>query len=207
MTRLLLARHGETVWHAGNRYAGGRSEPELTDLGLQQADQLAKAAVALGVTVVVSSPQRRAVTTATPAAEALGVPLHLRPDLREADFGDLEGHFLDEMDPVAVQKFRDDPEANVFPNAEPLADVGARGAAALRAIEDEHAAGTEHAASTVLVVAHGTLFRLTLCVLLGLPVRHYRRIFPAMANAALTEIRLPADPSHPAALISFNRAH
>src|SRR5690349_1329472 len=81
MTRLLLARHGETVWHAGNRYAGGRSEPELTDLGLQQAEELAKTAVAIGVTAVVSSPQRRAVTTATPAAEALGVPLHLRPDL------------------------------------------------------------------------------------------------------------------------------
>jgi probable phosphoglycerate mutase len=201
MTRLLLARHGETVWHAGNRYAGGRSEPELTDLGLRQAEQLAKTAVAIGVTVVVSSPQRRAVTTATPAAEALGVPLHLRPDLREADFGDLEGHFLDEMDPDAARRFREDPAANTFPNAEPLADVGARGAAALRAVEAEHAGGT------VLVVAHSTLFRLTLCVLLGLPVGHYRRVFPGMENAALTEIRLPADPSHPAALISFNRAH
>ena len=199
--RLLLARHGETVWHAGNRYAGGRSEPELTDLGLRQAEQLAKTAVATGVTVVVSSPQRRAVTTATPTAEALGVPLHLRPDLREVDFGDLEGHFLDEMDPVAVQRFREDPAANAFPGAEPLADAGARGAAALRAIEEDHAGGT------VLVVAHSTLFRLTLCVLLGLPVRHYRRIFPGLDNAALTEIRLPADPSHPAALISLNRAH
>jgi broad specificity phosphatase PhoE len=153
------------------------------------------------VTVVVSSPQRRAVTTASPAAEALGLPLHLRPDLREADFGDLEGHFLDEMGAEAARRYREEPEANVFPNAEPLADVGARGAAALRAIDNEHAGGT------VLVVAHSTLFRLTLCVLLGLPIRHYRRIFPAMANAALTEIRLPADPSHPAALISFNRAH
>src|SRR5690349_24733280 len=99
MTRLLLARHAETVWHEENRYAGGRSEPELTERGLRQAAQLAEAAVALGVDVVVSSPQRRAVTTATPAAEALGVPLLLRPDLREVDFGDLEGHVLAEMDP------------------------------------------------------------------------------------------------------------
>jgi broad specificity phosphatase PhoE len=201
MTRLLLARHGETVWHADNRYAGGRSEPGLTDRGVRQAEQLAKTAVAIGVDAVVSSPQQRAVITATPTAEALGVPLHLRPDLREADFGDLEGHLIGDMDPDAVRRFREDPEANAFPNAEPLADVGARGATALRAIDEAHEG------DTVLVVAHSTLFRLTLCVLLGLPVKHYRRVFPALENAALTEIRLPADPSHPAALISLNRAH
>jgi probable phosphoglycerate mutase len=151
--------------------------------------------------VLVSSPQRRAVITATPAAEALGVPLHIKPNLREVDFGDLEGRLLDEMDPAAVQRFRDDPEANAFPNAEPLAAAGARGVAALRALDEEHGDGT------VLVVAHSTLFRLTLCVLLGLPVKHYRRVFPALDNVALTEIRLPDDPSSPAALISLNRAH
>jgi broad specificity phosphatase PhoE len=200
-TRLLLARHAETVWHADNRYAGGRSEPELTERGLRQAQQLGKTAVAMGITVVVSSPQRRAVTTATPAAEALGVPLHLRPDLREVDFGDLEGHTVGEMDPEAVRRFRDNPEANAFPGAEPLAAAGARGVAALRAIEEQHTG------ETVLVVAHSTLYRLTLCVLIGLPVRDYRRVFPGLDNVALTEIRLPADPSEPTALISLNRAH
>jgi broad specificity phosphatase PhoE len=201
MTRLLLARHGETVWHAENRYTGSRSEPDLTERGLAQADQLAKTAVALGVTVLVCSPQRRAVITATPAAEALGVPLHIKPDLREVDFGDLEGRLLGEMDPEAAQRFREDPEANAFPGAEPLAAAGARCAAVLRALDEEHRDGT------ILVVAHSTLFRVTLCVLLGLPVRHYRNVFPALDNVALTEIRLPADPSLPAALISLNRAH
>jgi broad specificity phosphatase PhoE len=200
VTRLLLARHGETVWHAENRYTGGRSEPALTDLGSQQAEQLGKTAVALGVDTVVSSPQQRAVITATPAAEALGVPLHLRPDLREVDFGELEGHTLLEMDPEAANRFRKDPEANAFPGAEPLAAAGARGAAALRDLDDLHD-------GTVLVVAHSTLFRVTLCVLLGLPVKHYRRVFPALDNVALTEIRLPADPSDPVALLSLNRAH
>jgi broad specificity phosphatase PhoE len=199
-SRLLLVRHAETVWHADNRYAGGRSEPELTERGLRQAGEFAKAAVAIGVDVVVASPQRRAVTTASPVAEALGVPLHLRPDLREVDFGDLEGNLLSEMDPDTIRRFREDPEANAFPNAEPLAQAGARGAAALRDIDGQHD-------GTVLVVAHSTLFRVTLCVLLGLPVRDYRRIFPGLDNVALTEIRLPADPSQPTALLSLNRAH
>jgi probable phosphoglycerate mutase len=198
MTRLLLARHAETVWHAENRYAGGRSEPELTDLGMRQAEQLAKTAAALGVDVVVSSPQRRAVTTATPTAEALDVPLHLRPDLREVDFGDLEGHTLDEMDPEAVRRFREDAVTGAFPNAEPLADAGERCAAALRDLAAEHE-------GTVLVVAHSSLFRVTLCTLMGLPPGQYRHLFPYLKNAALTEIQLPEDPTRPAALLSLNR--
>jgi broad specificity phosphatase PhoE len=195
VTRLFLARHAETVWHAENRYAGGRSEPELTELGLRQAGQLAKAAAAIGVDAVVSSPQRRAVSTATPVAEALGVPLRLEPALREVDFGDLEGHTLSEMDSVAADRFRENPEANAFPGAEPLGTAGARGAAALRGITED---------GTVLVVAHGTLFRVTLCVLLGLPVGDYRRIFPGLDNVALTEIRLPTDAAHPPSIISLN---
>lgn len=198
MARLLLARHAETVWHKENRYAGGRSEPGLTDLGLRQAERLGTTAVALGADTVVSSPQRRAVTTATPAAEALGVPLHLRTDLREVDFGDLEGRTLSEMDPEAVRRFREDPEVNGFPNAEPLRAAGERCAAAVREIDGEHD-------GTVLVVAHSSLFRLGLCVLLRLPVSRYRHVFPLMENAALTEIRLPADPAQPAGLLSLNR--
>lgn len=199
MTRLLLARHAETVWHAENRYAGGRSEPELTEVGVRQAAQLAKAAVAQGVDVVVSSPQLRALTTATPAAEALAVSLVIRPDLREIDFGALEGRTLDEMDPDAVLRFRDDAAAGAFPGAEPLADAGERCAAALRDLAATYD-------GTVLVVAHSSLFRVTLCTLLGLPPGQYRHLFPYLVNAALTEIALPADPARPSALIALNSA-
>ena len=32
-THLLLTRHGETVWHGDNRYAGGSSDIDLTGNG------------------------------------------------------------------------------------------------------------------------------------------------------------------------------
>ncbi len=55
MSRILLVRHGETVWHKENRYAG-RSDVALTVRGQAQADQLAAWAVTARITAVWSSP-------------------------------------------------------------------------------------------------------------------------------------------------------
>jgi probable phosphoglycerate mutase len=56
----------------------------------------------------------------------------------------------------------------------------------------------------VLVVAHNTLLRLGLCVLLGLPVARYRQVFPRLDNVAVTEIALPDGGAGPVALLSLN---
>ncbi len=201
---LLLARHGQTVWHAENRYAGGDSDVDLTPAGAEQARRLAAFARGRGVDAVVSSPVRRARETAAPAAAALGVAVDVVDDLREVRFGIVEGRTLDEVaaqepDGAAlVERFRADPVAHPFPGAEPPADAAARCAAALRAV----AAGAPGA--TVLVVAHNTLLRLGLCVLIGVPVARYRHVFPRLDNAAVSEITLAADPARPAALRSLN---
>ncbi|MGP4113420.1 histidine phosphatase family protein [Streptomyces sp. 4N509B] len=203
--RLLLVRHAETVWHRENRYAGARSDPELTANGLRQVAALADAAPAEGVRAVVSSPLRRAVRTAAPAAEALGLPVEVVPELREVDFGELEGRTRAEVaasDPELVRRFVADPVANPFPGAEPPLDAAARAAAALRAVAGRHGRrGTD----PVLVVAHSTLLRLALCSLLGLPVAAYRRILPRLDNVAVTELAVPADPTLPVSLLSLNR--
>jgi len=196
--RLILARHGETVWHAENRYAGSRSNPALTERGREQAAELATAAVQLGVDAVVSSTIARAIATATPAATALGVELVTVADLREVDFGELEGRTIAEADPGLVERFRTDPVANPFPGSEPPAAAAARAVAALRELD------ATHDGATVLVVAHNTLLRLALCQLLGISLSDYRRVFPRLDNVARTEIRLPADPTKPAALLSLN---
>ncbi|MDT0442228.1 histidine phosphatase family protein [Streptomyces johnsoniae] len=197
--RLLLVRHAETEWHRDNRYAGARSDPDLTAHGLRQVDALAKGVLAERVEAVASSPLRRALRTATPAADALGVPVDVVPDLREADFGALEGRTRAEADPGLVRRFLADPVAHPFPGAEPPRDAAARTAAALRDIS------ARHAGRTVLVVGHSTALRLALCALLGLPLAAYRQVFPRLDNVAATEIRLPAEPGGPMSLLSLNR--
>lgn len=186
-TRLLLARHGETEWHAENRYAG-LSDVALTDRGRRQAEELRDWAVRRGdVGAVACSPLNRARLTARPTAEALGLPLTVVEGVREVDFGWAEGRTIAELtaeDPGAVRAFQADAELGAFPGSEPPRRAAARARDAL----DELA--TAHRGGTVLVVAHNTVLRMTLCALLGIPVGRYRQVFPRLHNTAVTEVRL-----------------
>ncbi|MFF9899987.1 MULTISPECIES: histidine phosphatase family protein [Streptomyces] len=186
MTDVLLVRHGETVWHADNRYAG-RTDVALTPRGRRQAAALAEWAARERPDAVYSSPLSRARLTAAPAAEALGVTVREDPRLREVDFGRGEGLTRAEMRarfPDALDAFLVDPVAHHLPDGE---DPGAATARA-RACLDEMAAAFPD--GRVLVVAHSTLLRLLLCDLLGIPLSAYRRVFPQVVNGALTELRL-----------------
>lgn len=184
-TRLVLVRHGETVWHHVNRYAGGNSDIDLTPLGARQAGHLARWAADQDFVAVVSSPVRRAVETARPCADLLGLPVEIAPGLREVDFGIAEGRTASElwtMDAEMMDRFRSDPVAHPFPGAESPAAGAGRAARALTSIA--HA----YPSDRVLVVAHNTLLRLGICALLDIPIARYRKVFPRLDNAAVSEI-------------------
>jgi len=196
-TTLLLARHGQTVWHAENRYAGVSDVP-LTDEGRAQAEALGRWAAAHPVDAVWTSTVSRAVATAEPACRVLGLVPQREPALRECDFGALEGRTLAEFEaenPVRAKAFRADPVSYPFPEAEDPRTAAARGTRALRHI------AAAHSGERVLVVAHNTLLRLVLCSALSIPLREYRRVLPGLGNAAITELRVE-DGS--AALLSLN---
>ncbi|MFH8886672.1 histidine phosphatase family protein [Streptomyces californicus] len=187
-SRLLLVRHGETEWHAENRYAGV-TDVALTPRGHAQAADLGAWAARRGVDAVATSPLSRARLTAGPAAMALGLNIDVREELREVGFGWGEGRTVEEMaaeDPEAVRRFREDADSGAFPGSEPVADAAARATAALRDLARRHREGT------VLVVAHNTLLRIALCDLLGLPLGRYRHVFPRLDNGAVTEIEIRA---------------
>ncbi|MER7044594.1 histidine phosphatase family protein [Streptomyces jumonjinensis] len=194
---LLLARHGQTVWHAENRYAGVSDVP-LTEEGRAQARRLGEWAGAHPVDAIWTSTLSRAIETAEPAGTALGLRPHRDHELRECDFGVVEGRTLAEFaaeSPEAAGAFRADPVAHPFPGAEDPAAAASRGASALRRI------AAAHDGERVLVVAHNTLLRLVLCELLAIPLGNYRRVFPRLRNTAVTELRLtPAS----CALLSLN---
>ena len=198
MSRLVLVRHGETVWHAENRYAG-TSDIALTQNGMQQAEQLARWAAGARLSAVWSSPLSRARLTAAPAARAVNLGLQVEERLTELYFGQGEGLTLAEMQarfPEERAAFERDPVRDWLPGGDNPAEAAERGAAALLAI-----AGALPLGARGLVVGHSTLFRLALCRLLGLELGRYRTIFPSFYNGALTELELT--PSR-ASLLTLN---
>jgi probable phosphoglycerate mutase len=197
MTNLLLVRHGATVWHADNRYAG-ISDIALTPDGLEQAKLLAQWAPRAKISAIWASPLSRAIATAEPAGRALLLKPAIDARLREIDFGSAEGKTMAELEqefPDATRAFKADPVAHPFPGGENPVD------AARRAVECFGEIALQHPDQRVLVVAHNTLIRLALCQLLGIPMKSYRTVFPSVRNGALTEIRIGEGK---AALLQFN---
>ena len=197
MSRIVLVRHGQTVWHAENRYAG-RTDVALTPEGHAQAERLAAWAATAKLTGIWCSTLSRARLTAEPSARATGLPLQEDDRIIEVDFGQGEGLTDAEMQkkfPEARAAFKLDPAKHYLPGGEDPVLVAQRGVEGLQAIAAATGSGR------ALVVCHNTFIRITLCKLLGIPLGRYRSVFPKLANGTLTEIDLT--PTN-AALLSFN---
>ena len=107
MARLLLVRHGESIWNADGRWQG-QADPPLSDRGKRQA---AEAAGALGtVDAVVTSDLERAAHTGAIIANLLGIePVITEPRLRERDAGPLSGLTRPEIHEAFPHLLPDDP--------------------------------------------------------------------------------------------------
>lgn len=127
----------------------------LNAVGQAQARTAADLLRGRGVRTIVSSPLSRAYDTAVAAAEVIGAPVQVDPELKEVAFGDHEGQ------PMLAEWFDEwVAERYTPPGAESFACLRAR---AVRAVN--RALGRE---APVLVVAHGALFR-ALRSAMGLP--------------------------------------
>lgn len=94
-TRLYLIRHGQSAGNAEGRF-GGHGPTPLSELGMQQAEATAKALSKEGIQAIYSSDLLRAVQTAGPLSEMIGLPIHQSPAFRERHIGVLEGLTFDE---------------------------------------------------------------------------------------------------------------
>lgn len=185
-TTLYFVRHGQTIWHAENRYAGS-SDIALTAEGEEEAERLAGWARTAGPDAVYSSPLVRARRTAEPSARALGLDVVEHPDLREVDFGHGEGLTRGEMAglfPDVLEAFLQSPAENPLPSGERGLDAIGRA----RPVVDDIVA--RHRGGSALLVLHSTLLRLLLCDLLGVEPNRYRSLFPRVANCAVTTVEI-----------------
>ena len=85
---LWLVRHGETEWARLGRHTG-RTDVPLTEMGRDQARDLGRGLSGHAFELVLTSPLSRAADTASLAG--FGDVVRSDPDLREWDYGALEG--------------------------------------------------------------------------------------------------------------------
>jgi broad specificity phosphatase PhoE len=150
-----LVRHGETEWARLGRHTG-RTDVPLTETGREQARALGRRLAGTHFGLVLTSPLSRAAETARLAGFE-GVAL-VEPDLREWDYGALEGRLTAEI--------REDyPGWSIWtgpwPEGETIEEVGARA--------DRVLAGLRDADGDVLIFSHGHLLRVLAARWLGLP--------------------------------------
>lgn len=84
-TRLYLVRHAQSQGNTGEDLVSG--DPDLTDVGREQARRLGERMRHQRVDVIYSSPMRRTQETALVIADVLGLEVFPRADLREIDLG------------------------------------------------------------------------------------------------------------------------
>ena len=184
MTHLFLVRHGATVWHAENRYAGS-SDVALDPNGYAQAERLAAWASETKLAAIWCSPLTRARETAAAAARATGLVPRADERLREIDFGQIEGKTMAEAEqlfPEEIRRFKPIPQLIRCP----VAKTRIRLLAALCRL---CVTSRWRSPTSACWSLRTTPIRLALCSVMGIPLARYRTVFPAVRNGALTEIR------------------
>jgi alpha-ribazole phosphatase len=184
MTRLLLVRHGETLWNDQSRYQGQEDVP-LSPRGREEAERLAERLVGESIAAIYASDLARARDTAQIVARRLGKSVMMEPRLREANLGDWQGLTYAE---VHRRYFCDsDPLPAYFVDTPPLGGESLRQlqTRALGAIEQIVA---QHPNESVLLVTHGGCLKTLLCAWLGIALSSYWQL--RFDSASISEVSL-----------------
>jgi phosphoserine phosphatase len=165
---IYLVRHGETVGNKEEIFRGRKDVP-LNDTGKKQAQATAAYFARVSVKPILSSPLSRALRTAAPIGETVGIPVETMEALTDIDFGAWEGLSLREVEaryPNDLALWRESPEKLRVENGESLAVARERIAAGLANI----VTGEEGA---IIVVTHRVICKLIVLHFLGIGDEHF----------------------------------
>ena len=187
--KLLLVRHGETDWNLARRYQGQSAVP-LNQKGIQQAEQLARRLSGEKIDAIYSSDSTRALETATQVLNLQEQAPALQKDAcwQEICFGAWDGLTYEEVEAKwksEVAGWYADPVNSSPPGGETILQMSKRVQSALNDLK------SKHKEETVLIVTHGGVIQLLLCMLLGVELDHYWQF--RVAQASLTVIQLYAE--------------
>jgi phosphoserine phosphatase len=182
VTRILLARHGETDWNRDNRFQG-RADPPLNDAGREQAATLAASLAGEQLDAVYSSPLRRAVETADVVAAPHGLEPTPVEALREVDVGSWQGLTRTEIESRYPEQFRRWLAFEQgWEDGETYEEMGVRVVGALSELS------ARHAGERVLALTHGGPIRAAIAAASGISHSEARRREPVVGNCVVVEL-------------------
>ena len=185
---LYLLRHGQTALSRDDVFCGSGLDPELTPEGLQMAGAFATAYRTKPWRAIYSSSLQRAIATAQPLCDSLGVTVQARADLNEIGYGKWEGQTRDDV----AREYHDDyiswladPAWHAPTDGELAITVATR---SLRVIDEIRC---QFADGNVLIVSHKATIRIILCSLLGIDVGRFRyRLGCPVGSVSVVEFSL-----------------
>lgn len=172
MNTYYLVRHGQTVWNTLGQTQGHGNSP-LTELGIQQAKDLAEALKEYPIDIIYCSDLGRAVETAEIIGKELDIEIHPTEYLREMGFGVWEGMPLREIEKIYPESFkmwRNEPEKVHIEGGETLDMIKQRQDKLIEELNKKYK--NKH----ILLVSHSVTVRVMLLSFLESHVRNIYRI-------------------------------
>lgn len=172
MPLLLLIRHGENDYTKTHKLAGRLSGVHLNEHGRKQAQALAEALKDVPIKAVYASPLERAMETATPIANALGLTIQREKGLLETHVGDWQGKSLKRLYLHKHWKVvKRAPSRAQFPNGETFYECQNRIVSTLDAILSKH-----KPKDMIACVFHADPIKLAVAHYIGLPLDQFQRL-------------------------------
>jgi probable phosphoglycerate mutase len=165
-TTIFLIRHGETVLTPFKKFSGdGPLNPELTSIGLEQAEKVAAAVAKLNPEVIIASPLKRTTQTAEAVSRATGLPITFEEAWIECSFGIWDGLSIEEVKEKYPADYHAWLSSTGFapPEGESYDNVAIRIDAALSQI------AAEYPGQRVAVVTHNGTIKTAAKVVIGGP--------------------------------------
>jgi len=169
--KIYFLRHGQTDCSRENVFCGAGTDAELTPEGKEMAQAFADAYKTISWKAIYTSPQKRAVATAKPLCDAVGLKPEATDDLKEIHYGKWEGESSETIDKRYHDdhlRWKADPAWHGPTGGEPAVVIARRGLRAIEQIKQKFNSGN------VLVVSHKATIRIIICALLGIDVGRYR---------------------------------
>jgi len=176
-------RHGNTKLNSAERY-WGRTDVELSATGIRQAQRLRDRLATQKIDAIYTSNLQRASVTAKIIATSHQVGIETCPELREINFGKIEGLTFKEISrlyPEVTRLWSTWSLALKYPGGESVTELNNRVSKFLERLE-------KHTPEeTILIVAHSAPLRLLICHLLGIDMRHWRQIRLDLASLSILD--------------------